>query len=47
MRKVLEMTCKDEDRISVSTIDHFMSKLFTSIDLETKVEKKNLKVGKS
>lgn len=44
LRKVLEMTCKDEDRISVSTIDHFMSKLFTSIDLETKVEKKNLKV---
>jgi hypothetical protein len=44
LRKVLEMTCRDEDKTCVSMIDQFMSKLFTSIDLETKISKKNLKV---
>lgn len=39
------MICKEENRASISQIDHFVSKLFTSIDVDTNINRRNLKVG--
>lgn len=44
LKKVLEIICKDEERASVTLIDHFISKLFTSIDVDTAISRKNFKV---
>ena len=43
--KVLEMICKEENKTSISQIDNFISKLFTSIDVDTNINRKNSKVG--
>lgn len=42
--KVLGIICKEENKVSISQIDDFISKLFTSIDVDTTINRKILKV---
>eukprot|EP00088_Acartia_fossae_P049547 TRINITY_DN5464_c0_g1_i1.p1 TRINITY_DN5464_c0_g1~~TRINITY_DN5464_c0_g1_i1.p1 ORF type:complete len:413 (+),score=46.57 TRINITY_DN5464_c0_g1_i1:630-1868(+) len=42
--KVLGIMCAGESRVTVSQVDLFMDKLFSSIELETKVDKKTAKL---